>query len=238
MNYYNSNISFTKTFLIPYLIVLVMVYPIGKLIIPPIYKLWLRKVEGIKNVPRDKPFIIAANHASYYDALLIHVILIPKINKKAHALVNSYYWKYFIARIFLDWGECIPVFVEKDEKSRAKNRQAFEKALNYLKKGELVEIFPEGKRSPDGKLQKAYTGVAKLALKAKVPVLPCGIIDSNKVLPRGKAFPRFARCEVKIGKLMHFNEYHNKKITNKVLEEITRKIMKEIATLTGKRYNY
>ena len=56
-----------------------MVYPIVKLTILPIYRLWLRKVEGIENAPKDKPFIIAANHASYYDALLLHSIIIPKI---------------------------------------------------------------------------------------------------------------------------------------------------------------
>ena len=146
-----------------------MVYPIGKLIVMPIYKLWLGKVEGIENVPKGKSFIIAANHASYYDALLVHSILIPKINKKIHALANEYYWKYFITRWFLNLGECIPVFVEGDEKSKVKNKQTFEKALNYLKKGELVQIFPEGGRSYDGKLKKAYTGVAKLVDSPNMP---------------------------------------------------------------------
>lgn len=215
-----------------------MVYPIGKLIIPPIYKLWLRKVEGLENVPRDKPFIIAANHASYYDALLMHSILIPKINKKIHALANSFYWKPFITRLFLDWGGCIPVFVEEEKKQKEKNKQAFEKALNYLKKGELIEIFPEGKRSYDGKLQKAYSGIAKLALKAKAPVLPCGISGSNQVLPRGAILPRLTRCEVKMGRLMFFDKYYNKKLNNKIFEEVTRSIMKEIAKLIGQKYNY
>lgn len=215
-----------------------MVYPIGKLIILPIYKLWLRKVEGLGNAPRDKPFIIAANHASYYDALLMHSILMPKINKKIHALVNSFYWKPFTTRLFLDWGECIPVYVDEGKNHKEKNKQAFEKALSYLKKGELIEIFPEGKRSPDGKLQKAYPGVAKLALKAKVPVLPCGIIGSNKVLPRGANLPRLTKCEVKIGKLMHFDKYYNKKLNNKIFEEVTRSIMKKIAKLINQKYNY
>ena len=199
-----------------------MVYPIVKRIVYAIYKPWLRKVKGLENVPKDKPFIIAANHSSYFDALLLHCIIIPKINKKIHALVNSYYWRYFITGIILEWGESIPVFVEKEKNSKEKNKQAFEKALNYLKRGDILEIFPEGARSHDGKLRKAYNGVAKLALKAEVPVLPIGIIDSYKVLPRGKIFPRFVRCKVKIGKLMYFKKYYSKKMNNKVLEEITR----------------
>lgn len=215
-----------------------MVYPIGKRIVPPIYKLWLRKVDGLEKVPKDKSFIIAANHSSYYDALLLHSVIIPKINKKIHALANSYYWKPLFTRWFLDWGEGIPIYVDHEKYAKERNQKAFEKALSYLENGDIIEIFPEGKRSYDGKLQKAYTGVAKLALKSKVPVLPIGIIDSHKVLPRGKIFPRFVRCEVKIGKLMNFEKYYNKKLSNKIFEEITRSIMKEIAKLIGQKYNY
>ena len=215
-----------------------MVYTIEKLIIPPIYKLWIRKMEGLENVPYDKPFIIAANHSSYYDTVLIGVIIIPKIDKKIHALVNSYYWKNFITKFFLDRWEAIQVFVEKEKKFKEKNKEAFKKAEMNLKKKEIVMIFPEGKRSPDGKLQKAYTGIARLALKSKTPVLPIGIIDANTVLPKGKIFPRFKKCEVKIGKLMNFDKYYNKKINNKIAEEVTRQIMKQIAKLTGQKYDY
>ncbi len=214
-----------------------MVYPCWKLFAFPIYRLWIRKVEGIENIPKDKPFIIATNHTSYYDTILIHSIPIPKFNKKIHAFVNSSYWKYPVIRNILNHGECIPVFVKK-EKNIGGNKTAFEKALIYLKKDEIVQIFPEGGRSHDGKLKKAYTGIARLALNAKVPVVPIGIIGSNKVLPKGKAFPRFAKCNVKIGKTIEFSAYYNKKMTNKLLEEITRCIMKEIAKLIGQSYNY
>lgn len=215
-----------------------MVYPVGKRILPPVYKLWLRKVEGLEGVPKDRPFIIAANHSSYYDALLVPCLIIPKVNKKIHALVNSYYWKNFAAKLILDWGESIPVYVEKEKGSGQKNKKAFEKALDYLKKGDLVMVFPEGKRSPDGKLQKAFTGIAKLALKSKIPVLPVGIIGAYKVLPKGKILLRFVRCDAKIGKLMYFDKYYHKKPNEKIFEEVTRSIMKEIAKLIGQKYNY
>lgn len=215
-----------------------MAYPISKWIVPPIYKLWLRKVEGYGNIPKDKPFIIAANHTSYFDALLLPSVIVPKLNKKMHALVNSYYWKNSITRFFLDLWECIPVFVDKEKNSKVKNRLALKKALNYLKKNEILMIFPEGTRSPDGKLKKAYSGIAKLAMKSKAPVLPCGIIGADKVLPRGVALPRLTRCEVKIGKPMYFNQYYNKKPSEKIYQQITRSIMKEIAKLIGQKYNY
>jgi len=215
-----------------------MAYPISKLILPPIYKIWLRKVNGLDNIPKDKPFIIAANHSSYFDIFIPPILIVPKLDKKLHALVNSYYWNNPLTKYFLNMWEAIPVFVNKEKNSKEKNKMASEKALKYLKNNELIMIFPEGTRSHDGKLKKAYTGVAKLALKAKVPVLPVGIIGANKVLPVGKTFLRFVRCEAKIGKLMHFEKYYNKKISNRLLEEVTRNIMQEIAKLINQEYNY
>ena len=215
-----------------------MVYPIGKRIIPPFYRLWLRKVEGMENIPEDRAFIIAANHSSYFDIFLPPTLVIPKVDKKIHALVNSHYWKPFITRFFLNIWEAIPVYVGKESDAKEKNRIAAEKAVNYLKNNELVMIFPEGKRSHDGKLKKAYTGIARLALNAKVPVLPVGIIGANKVLPVGKAFPRFRKCEVKVGKLIYFEKYYNKRKNKKMLEDITRKVMQQIAKLINQKYSY
>ena len=214
-----------------------MVYPIAKWIVPPIYKLWTRKVEGLENLPKNKPFILAANHASYYDALLLHVIVIPKLNRQVHALSNSRYWKIFPSGLIVEWGKCIPVYVGK-EKDIKKNEQSLKKALECLKKGNIIQIFPEGTRSYDGKIKKGHSGVARLALKAKVPVIPVGIIDSDKVMPKGKFFPRFARCEVKIGKPMYLKRYYGKKPDEKNLEEVTGKVMNEIAKLIGQKYNH
>lgn len=214
-----------------------MVYPISKLIIPSIYKLWVKKIEGIENIPYDKTFIVATNHSSYFDVFLVPSIIVPKLNKRMHALVNGHYWSNFLTKFFLDLWQCIPVYVKKEPNAKRKNKLALEKALNYIKQGHILMIFPEGRRS-DGKLLKGHTGIARLALNAKVPVLPCGIVGANKILPKGKTFPRFTRCEVKIGKLLHFYKYYNKKHTKKILEESTRSVMNEIGKLIGQKYNY
>jgi 1-acyl-sn-glycerol-3-phosphate acyltransferase len=215
-----------------------MVYPIGKRLTPLIYHLWVRKVTGLGNIPKDRPFIFAANHSSFYDALLLHTISTPIVNKYIHAFVNSSYWNNFVFRTIVEWGRGIPVYVKNEKDSKKKNEAAFREALDYIKKGDIVMIFPEGGRSKDGKLKRAYHGIAKLALTSKVSVIPVGIIDSHKVLPKGKFFPRFRRCEVRIGKPMNFEEYYNKTPANKILEETTRKIMKEIAKLIGQKYKY
>ena len=127
--------------------------------------------------------------------------------------------------------------VAKEENSKEKNKASINLTITYLKNKEPVMIFPEGKRN-DGNLLRGHLGIARLALNSRVPVLPCGIIGANKVLPKGKFFPRLARCEVKIGKQMHFAEYYGKKQTKKILEEVTRSIMKEIARLIGQKYNH
>lgn len=213
-----------------------MVYPIGKLIWPPIYCLWLKDIKGKENMPKDTPFIVAANHSSYYDTLLPYIIITKQLNKQVHALVNSRYWDSLFFRAMMEWGKCIPVYVEKAIKSEKKNKKSLKKAISFLKEGHIIQIFPEGRRSPDGRLQKAYTGVAKLALEAKVPVLPFGIIGSSKVIPKGKIIPRFARASVMLGKPLYFNKYYGKGKNKKILETMTREIMMEIGSLTGQRY--
>lgn len=215
-----------------------MVYPIGKILIAPVYRLWIRNIKGIENVPEKDACIIAANHSSYYDALVIPSIIAPRIDKEVHALVNSHYWKPLITRFFLNVWKAVPVYVGREKNSRRKNEMALKKALSYLNNKDMLMIFPEGTRSFDGKLKKGYTGVAKLALKSRIPVLPVGIIGSNNVLPRGKILPRFARCDVRFGKPMFFEKYYNKKPNDKIYEEITRQVMKEIAKLIEQEYNY
>lgn len=215
-----------------------MVYPIIMAVLPPVYNLWIRKISGLEHIPRNESFIIAANHSSYYDTLLPYTILIPFLNKQIHALVNSIYWDNLFFRIIIEHGKCIPVYVEKNMKSKKSNEISLKKAANYLKQGDIIQMFPEGKRSYDGSLGKAYTGIAKLAIMTKSKVVPFGIIGSDKVFPKGNFFPRFKKCEIKIGKPLKFEDYYNKQVNKNTLEQITRKIMKEIAKLTGKKYNY
>jgi len=213
-----------------------MAYPVAKIMVPAVYRPWIRKVEGSENIPRHGAFIIAANHSSYFDVFLLPAIIVPKINRRMHAWVNAYYWKNPVTKFFLDlWGG-IPMHVSKEKDAKEKNKASFRLTLEYLKSNEPVMVFPEGTRN-DGKLKKAYTGIARLALAAKAPVLPCGIIGANKVMPKDKMLPRLARCEVKIGKLMHFGKYYNKQ-SEKTYEQVTRSIMKEIAKLISQKYSH
>lgn len=215
-----------------------MVYLISQLTIGSLMKLFIKKIDGKDNIITDEPFIIASNHASYIDDFAVPSVFYPAINRKFHFYVNSSYFNFFFLRIVLNYYESIPVDVDRGKHHKQVNKKAFEAASRHLKKGHVIFIFPEGTRGIDEKLQRARTGIAKLAIAAKVPVQPVGIIGSNRILPKGRFFPRPARCRINIGKPLYFQDYYNKKINKKMLGDATRKIMKEIAKLAGQKYNY
>jgi 1-acyl-sn-glycerol-3-phosphate acyltransferase len=209
-----------------------MAYPIAKLTIKPAIDLWIKEVNGLQNVPRGKPFIVAANHESYMDHLIIMCTLVPYLNTKIHFLSKKEHFSNPIKSMWHRWAGAIPL----DRKAGGK--EALRWAVKALKQGKIIAIHPEGTRSLTGKLQKGKTGVARLALAAKVPVVPVGLVGTFKILPKGKYIPKPKRAIINIGKPMYFNEYYNKKITKEVLRKITNNIMKEIARLCKKRYNF
>ncbi len=209
-----------------------MAYPIVKRIIFPTVSLWIKEINGISNIPKQGPFIIAANHASYLDHYIMGCLIIPRLNKKLHFLAKKEHFDNFLKKAWHTYGGAIPVDREKGGK------QALEKAVKALNEGEIIGIHPEGTRSLTGNLQKAKTGVARLALLAKVPVIPVGLIGTFEIMPKGKYIPKLKRATVNIGKPIHFPKYYNKKINKRMLREATTKIMKEIARLSKQKYNF
>ena len=125
--------------------------------------------------------------------------------------------------------------IEVDRQSSDKT-SVYEQALQVLREGKLLGIFPEGTRSPNGRLQKAYTGVAKVALLAKVPVIPIAMIGTFKILSRFQYAPRFRKCRIKIGKSISLEKYYGQEISDDLARQITDKIMKTIGELKKERY--
>ena len=212
-----------------------MVYPIAKRIIPIIpltLKIWAKRVNGIENTPKQGPFIIAANHASYMDHFIIIGTFVKHLNKKIHFLSKKEHFDSPLKAVWHRWAGAIPL-------DRAKGgKQALRWAIKALKNGKIIGIHPEGTRTLTGKIQKGKTGVARLVLEAKVPVLPVGLIGTFEILPKGKYMPKFKKATMNIGKLMSFEKYYNKKITKSLLRKITNEIMREIAKLSNQKNNF
>lgn len=209
-----------------------MAYTIGKRLVCPVSNLYLKKVNGMENIPKDRTFIVAANHESYMDHLFIVCTLVGCLNKKIHFLSKKEHFSNPIKAAWHNYAGAIPI----DRQTGGK--KALRLAVKALKEGKIIAIHPEGTRTLTGKLQKGKTGIAKLIMGAHVPVLPVGIIGSFEVLPKGKYMPNLKRATMNIGKLMYFDEYHDKKITKKLLREITDDIMKEIARLSKQKYEF
>lgn len=209
-----------------------MVHTIPKFTVVPLIKLWIRKKEGMENIPKEGAFIIAANHSSYMDHLVVGSTMIPYLDKKVHYLAKKEHFENFIERKCYNYFGAIPV----DRQSGGKS--ALRSAIKELRQGEIIAMYPEGTRSLTGKIQKAKTGIARLVLAAKVPVLPIGLIGAFEILPKGRHMPKAKRADINIGKPIYFGKYYKKQVTKKLLREITTIIMKEIAKLSRQKYNF
>ena len=208
--------------------------PIVTRIIPAISGIWLGKVTGLENMPKDKAFIIAPNHSSYIEHFLIGSLVVPYINRNLFFIAKKEHFEGIFQK---SWHRLWSKYITYIPIDRDKGEEALKVALSYLKKRAVIVVYPEGTRTLTGKIQKGKTGVARLALWAKVPVVPVGIKGTFKILPKGKIIPKFRKeVSLKIGKPIYFNKYYNRKVSKRLLREITKTVMNKIAALSGQKY--
>jgi len=217
-----------------------MIHPIQRLTLAPLLKLlWIKEVKGIENIPKDGKFVVTPNHQSFFDDWVVPSIIDMYLDKELHMYVNKDYFKNPLFSLYMNHHGSIPVEVHNKEDKKEVNERAFQTALHYLDNKEPICIYPEGHRSSDGELQQAKIGAARLALSAKVPILPIGITGSRDVLPKGKKFPRIKKLiKLNIGEPIYLDKYYGNENNKKVLKEATTLIMKDIGKLIGKRYRY
>jgi 1-acyl-sn-glycerol-3-phosphate acyltransferase len=208
-------------------------YTIGKLTVGPLLSLaWRPRVEGLEHVPRTGGLIFAGNHLSVSDELFLGAVVPRHLAFWAKA-------EYFrgdglrglVSRSVLGGLGAIPV-------ERAGGRavlSAFDSAIPVLRAGDCVVVYPEGTRSPDGRLYRGRTGVARLALRAEVRVVPVGVLGTDKVQPIGARLPRLHPGEitVRFGAPMDFA---GRAGDSRGLRAITDEVMAEIQRLTGQEY--
>lgn len=211
-----------------------MHYPVLRQLVLPLVAKKIRQINGLENLPQP-PFIIAANHQGFIDPFIIVYAVLKKFNDKPYFFTTQFFWKIFGRHLAVHWLGMIPI-------SRANKGQSVEIAKEYVKQGKIVGIFPEGTRNIDQtSLLKGKTGALRLALAAKVPISPWGLVNptGHRI---GKAFFSFMNSRkeliVNIGQPLYFDEYYDKEITKEILESVTRKMMVEIGKLCDKSYPY
>lgn len=213
-----------------------------RLLFGPLIRLYIRKIKNEENLPQNS-FIAVANHTSFADDFIFPYIVLRKRKSTPFTIfVNSRFYHNWFFKFILNHYGATPVHVKKnvddDQERRKMNQKALGKAVNLLKNGGIFFLFPEGGRSTDGNLKKGKIGTARIALQAKVPIIPIGIKGSDNIWPRGKKLPRFKRADVVIGEPLYFSHYYGKEENEKILDEVTQKIMKKIGKLTGKEYHH
>lgn len=161
-------------------------------------------VEGAQNVPEEGPAILASNHLSVADWLFMPLAIPRRVTFVAKAeYFTSPGIKGRLQRAFFSGAGQVPI----DRSSGTAAAGALATGLKILRQGELFGIYPEGTRSPDGRLYKGKTGIARMVLEAKVPIIPVAVIGTDEIAPQGKLFGRIVRPHVRFGKPMDFSRY-------------------------------
>jgi 1-acyl-sn-glycerol-3-phosphate acyltransferase len=202
--------------------------------IGPVLRLVFRPhTEGAENVPEEGPAILASNHLSYADWLFMPLTLQRRVTfvAKAEYFTSPGIKGWFQKKFFSGAGQ-VPI----DRSSGGAAEGALQAAKRILGEGDLFGIYPEGTRSHDGRLYRGKTGVARLALETKVPVIPVAVLGTDAIAPPGKKFGSFTRPRVRFGKPLDFSRYEGLENDRYILRSITDEIMYEIMRLSGQEY--
>jgi 1-acyl-sn-glycerol-3-phosphate acyltransferase len=196
----------------------------------PVLRLMFRpKVKGLENIPKDGPAILVANHQSFLDDLLMPLV-VP--GRKVVFLAKADYFDKWYLRWFFKGANVIPVRRE----SHSASEDALRAGVRALRDDKLVGIFPEGTRSPDGRLYRGKTGVARMALEAQVPVIPIAISGTYELMPYDRKVPKPGRVGIRFGKPLRFERHYETPADRFVLRSVTDEIMYEIMLLSGQEY--
>jgi 1-acyl-sn-glycerol-3-phosphate acyltransferase len=209
-------------------------YWIVKAILTPILRVLFRpKVEGLENIPADGAAILASNHLSFSDSIFLPLMVRRRITFLAKS--DYFHGRGFLGRLkvffFKGVGQ-VPV----DRSGGKASEAALRTALRILGEGKLLGIYPEGTRSPDGRLYRGKTGVARMALEAGVPVIPVAMMNTFDIQPPGKVLPRLMPVRIRIGKPLDFSRYAGMSSDRFVLRSIADEIMYELMALSGQEY--
>lgn len=200
----------------------------------PLLKLLFRPwIRGVENIPASGAAILASNHLSFSDSIFLPLL----VRRPVVFLAKSEYFtgkgiKGALVRWFFKSTGQLPI----DRSGGKASEASLNTGLGVLAQGLLLGIYPEGTRSPDGRLYRGRTGIARMVLEAKVPVIPVAMIDTEKVQPIGKRLPRIRRVGIVIGEPLEFSRFDGMEGDRIVLRAVTDEIMYELKRLSGQEY--
>jgi 1-acyl-sn-glycerol-3-phosphate acyltransferase len=199
---------------------------------------WLRlvfrpQVEGREFLPESGAAIIASNHLSFSDSIFMPLM----VKRKVTFVAKQEYFtgtgiKGFLIKLFFVGAGTIPV----DRSGGRAAQAAINTGLRILAEGKLFGIYPEGTRSPDGRLHRGKTGVARMALESGAPVIPVAMLNADEIQPIGKIIPRIRRVRIRFGPPLDFSRYRGMAGDRFIERAVTDEIMYELMTLSGREY--
>jgi 1-acyl-sn-glycerol-3-phosphate acyltransferase len=212
----------------------VLYWTLKVVILGPLLRLLFRPwVEGASNVPESGPAIFASNHLSFSDSIFLPLVVDRRLTfpAKSDYFTGKGIKGRLTALFFRGVGQ-IPM----DRSGGRASMAALDAGKSLIEKGELFGIYPEGTRSPDGRLYRGKTGVARLALETGAPVLPVAMINTHVVQPPGQVIPNIGRIGIRIGKPLDFSRYEGMSRDRYILRSVTDEIMYEILALSEQEY--
>lgn len=205
-------------------------YWIVKALVAPFVRVFVRvRVDGREHIPRRGPVILASNHRSFLDSIFIPLVVRRRVTFVAKA---EYFDDAKTAWFFRSCGQ-IPIRREGGSASE----RALSSATEVLRAGKVFGIYPEGTRTRDGLLHRGHTGVARLALRCNVPIVPIGLIGTDDVQPIDSRMPKLFRVvRIRFGEPIDPARYAGREHDRMALRELTDEVMYEICQLSGYEY--
>lgn len=199
-------------------------------IVKAIFRPW---IIGRRNVPAEGAAILASNHLSFVDSVFLPLM----IDRPVSFLAKSDYFtgkglKGWATRMFFKATGQLPI----DRSGGKASEASLNTGLQVLGRGDLLGIYPEGTRSPDGKLYRGRTGIARMALEAHVPVVPVVMVDTDTMMPIGTRIPRVARVGIVIGEPLDFSRFAGMESDRYILRSITDEIMVALQRIGEQEY--
>lgn len=199
-------------------------------ILKALFRPWVR---GMENIPSSGAVILASNHLSFSDSIFLPL----QSRRPVVFLAKSEYFtgrglKGALTRWFFKATGQLPI----DRSGGKASEASLNTGLRVLAQGQVLGIYPEGTRSPDGRLFRGRTGIARMALESKVPVVPVAMIDTEKVQPIGRKLPRIRRIGIIVGEPLDFSRFDGMEGDRVILRAVTDEIMYELMKLSGQEY--